>query len=79
MSVAFIKQVLLLILYEMYPNVVAPPVKSILKKVIFGAAKKNVPCPVPKVLKEAFEFNKFNLDLIGSDLLKRALLKRCLG
>lgn len=39
----------------MYPNVVAPPVKINRKKVIFGAANKNAPFPVPKVLNDAFE------------------------
>lgn len=36
----------------MYPNVVAPPVIINLKNVILGA-KKNVDCPVPKVLNGA--------------------------
>lgn len=37
----------------MYPKVVAPPVRINLKNVILGAAKKNVDCPVPKVLNGA--------------------------
>ena len=42
---------LLFILYEMYPKVVAPPVKINLKKVILGPAKKRL-FPVPKVLND---------------------------
>lgn len=47
----------------MYPNVVAPPVIKSLKKVIFGAAKKNALCPVPNVLKEALEERKNRFEL----------------